>query len=473
MVTLRSGSRTADASLHSNGEAQTNGKSDSNFTKEKAGGSNMKYVVFGSLVLDLLGFTVILPLFPALLEYYSKHDSSGLYNYILGAVGYFQAALGVPPRFNSVLFGGFLGSVFSLLQFLSSPVTGALSDVYGRKPVLIATLLGMGGSYAVWSVSSNFAVFVLARVLGGLSKGNVSLGYSIMTDILDTKTRAMGMALIGVAFSIGFIVGPAIGVVFSKWGTSGWFAASAVYALTLTALNVLFVIVCFKETLPKSNRFKSLGSGLADAWSLINPGSLFSFRPIKGISDKERSSLVQLGLINFLFLFVYSGLEFTLTFVTHLQHRYDHMAQAYMFVYLGLVMVVIQGGYMRRVGEGKEKMVAARGIMVMVPAFPLIGWSYNNWMLYAGLTLYAVGSSLLVPCLTGLASVHGPPSQKGALLGIWRSLGALARATGPLTAAAGFWFMGSGWCYSVGGVALMLPLVLLRRWNSAATTKQD
>ncbi|KAF2351000.1 Major facilitator superfamily, partial [Trinorchestia longiramus] len=153
----------------------------------------MKYVVFLSLVLDLLGFTVILPLFPALLDYYSKHDSSGLYATLLSGVSSFQSALGVPARFNSVLFGGVLGSLFSLLQFLSSPLTGALSDVYGRKPLLIATLVGVGASYAVWAVASSFSVFVLARIIGGLSKGNVSLSYSVMTDILDASTRAGGM----------------------------------------------------------------------------------------------------------------------------------------------------------------------------------------------------------------------------------------------------------------------------------------
>ncbi|KAA0187579.1 hypothetical protein HAZT_HAZT009541, partial [Hyalella azteca] len=114
----------------------------------------MKYVIFISLVLDLLGFTVILPLFPALLDYYSKHDSSGLYDTLLSGVSRFQSGLGVPERFNSA---------------------------------------GVAASYAVWAVASSFTVFVLARVLGGLSKGNVSLSYSIMTDILDTSTRAGGM----------------------------------------------------------------------------------------------------------------------------------------------------------------------------------------------------------------------------------------------------------------------------------------
>ncbi|KAF2352970.1 Major facilitator superfamily, partial [Trinorchestia longiramus] len=272
-------------------------------------------------------------------------------------------------------------------------------------------------------------------------------------------------ALIGVAFSIGFIVGPGVGAVFSKWGTSGWFAASALYALLLTLLNVLYVTTFFTETLPKTRRSKSLGSGLAEAWALINPVSLFTFRPIKGVSQKEKANLVRLGVINFVYLFIYSGLEFTLTFVTHLQHNYDHIAQAKMFVYLGLVMVAVQGGYMRRVGAGNEKKVAVQGLVVMIPGFAFVGWSSGPVMLYTGLTLYALGSSLLVPCLTGLASVHGPPTQKGALLGIWRSLGALARATGPLLTAAGFWCVGSGWCYTVGGVALLVPLVLLVRWQ--------
>lgn len=99
------------------------------------------YIVFLSLLLDLLAFTMILPLLPSLLEHYRIHDQFGLYNVLSDKIKYFQDFAGVPARFNSVLFGGFLGSMFSFLQFISSPILGGLSDVYGRKPVLLLCMV--------------------------------------------------------------------------------------------------------------------------------------------------------------------------------------------------------------------------------------------------------------------------------------------------------------------------------------------
>ncbi|CAL4082983.1 unnamed protein product, partial [Meganyctiphanes norvegica] len=471
MVITRSGTRTKSEELNdeefqdniSNGKHQINGNARM-ATDEKSVASGMHRVTFISLLLDLLGFTVILPLFPALLDYYSKNDSSGLYAYLLGWVTYYQDLLGVPHQFNSVLFGGLLGSLFSFLQFLSSPITGALSDVYGRKPIVIATLIGIAASYGMWAVASNFLMFVMARVIGGISKGNVSLSYSIMADIFDQKSRSKGMALIGIAFSIGFIIGPVIGAMFSRQGSSGWFASSALFALTLALLNIAYFTIFFKETLPKSKRRVSLSGGLLQAWEFTNPISLFSFRPLKSLEKKERSQLMTLGFCYFTYLFLYSGLEFTLTFVTHHKHNYSSMDQGKMFLYLGIIMSLMQGGYVRRTKDGQEKPMSIKGIIMMIPGFLLVGLS-STWIgLYSGLTLYAMGSSMMVPCLTALASLHGTDSEKGTLLGIWRSLGALARVVGPVVASIGFWCVGSEWCYALGGIMMVVPLFILTNY---------
>lgn len=101
------------------------------------------WIVFGSLLLDLLAFTMILPLLPSLLDHYKTNDGpNGSYSWLESQIKYFQQLLGAPDQFNSVLFGGFLGSMFSFLQFLASPVVGGLSDVYGRRPVLLMCLVG-------------------------------------------------------------------------------------------------------------------------------------------------------------------------------------------------------------------------------------------------------------------------------------------------------------------------------------------
>lgn len=107
----------------------------------------------------------------------------------------------------AVLFGGLIGSWFSLLQYISQPIVGSLSDIYGRKPLLLICLTGICSSYFFWSLSSQmFSIFIISRTIGGLSKGNISLSTAIVTDVSDESNRGKGMALIGISFSIGFIV---------------------------------------------------------------------------------------------------------------------------------------------------------------------------------------------------------------------------------------------------------------------------
>jgi MFS family permease len=179
--------------------------------KETTKTNSTVYIVFLSLLLDLLAFTIILPLLPSLLEHYRINDKDGLYSKLSDSVSYFRELVGAPVQFNSVLFGGVLGSMFSFLQFLISPIAGGLSDYYGRKPILLVSLVGIAFSYALWAISSNFGLFVLARFVGGLSKGNISLSMAIITDVSNKENRGKGMALVGIAFSLGFIVGPLIG----------------------------------------------------------------------------------------------------------------------------------------------------------------------------------------------------------------------------------------------------------------------
>ena len=129
--------------------------------------NRMTYVVFFGLIIDLLAFTLILPLLPQLLEHYKKHDvDGGLYSFLDRNVKWFGSWLGAPNEFIPVLFGGLIGSLFSFLQFVASPMIGGLSDYYGRRPLLLFTSIGIAVSYAIWCKASTFALFVLARVIG-------------------------------------------------------------------------------------------------------------------------------------------------------------------------------------------------------------------------------------------------------------------------------------------------------------------
>lgn len=150
-----------------------------------------------------------------------------------------------------------------------------MSDYYGRRPLLLLSTLGIALSYGLWAFAGSFAMFVAARVVGGLSKGNVSLSLAIVTDESTPKTRGRGMALIGIAFSIGFLVGPVIGAAFSIWGkerAGNWFFYPAMCALSLSLTSLLYLYFNFRETLSERQRLGSLGEALSQAATYINPG---------------------------------------------------------------------------------------------------------------------------------------------------------------------------------------------------------
>lgn len=169
-----------------------------------------------------------------------------------------------PAEYEKVLFGGMIGSWFSLLQFLATPFIGSMSDVFGRKIPLLLCLIGVSVSYALWTVShTSFLLFCVSRTIGGLCKGNISLSTAIVTDISGEKDRGKGMALIGIAFSIGFIVGPMLGALLSNvtrisGSSSDFFAVPALIAFSLSLLNIAFTAARFRETLPLDHRVRSL-----------------------------------------------------------------------------------------------------------------------------------------------------------------------------------------------------------------------
>ena len=158
-----------------------------------------------------------------------------------------------------------------------------------------------------------------------------------MTDLSDKTTRSSAMALVGIAFSLGFLIGPSIGAIFSsKFSsqTTNFYTYPAYLATGLTLINILFVAKFYKETLPQEKRAKSLKSNFYQSLQFINPVSLFNFSPIKSVQPADLSVLKNVGLANFLYLFLYSGLEFTLTFLVHNRFNYDRYKSAFILFFI-------------------------------------------------------------------------------------------------------------------------------------------
>lgn len=381
----------------------------------------------------------------------------------------FRNLIGIPETedVNSVLFGGMIGSLFSFLQFLNSPFFGAASDVYGRKSLILVSLTGSAISYILWAMSDSFLLFLVARTVAGISEANVSISTAIIADLKGENSRSKGMAVIGVAFSIAFVVGPLVGACFTKTMLAGntFFIAPALFSLCLTLADIVYVSGFLPETLPLEKRAKSIFSSFKEITHLINPLALFKFYAVPSTRTypAKGASLRQLGSIYFMYLFLFSGLEFTLTFLGHHRFQFTHMDQGKMFAVLGITMALVQGGYVRRKMEKKEKKMAANGIILLIPGFIVVGMSTSVAMLYAGLFLFAFAAASVVPCLSSLTAAHGLESEKGRVMGILRSLGALARATGPICASASYWLMGATYTYIVGGLLLVIPLMCLRK----------
>ncbi len=171
----------------------------------------------------------------------------------------------------------------------------------------------------------------------------------------------------------------------------------------------------------------------------LNPVSLLSFSLIRSVTGKELGVLRSLGLAQFLYLFLYSGLEFTLTFLVHNKFNYDSMQQGKMFFFIGVCMTLIQGGYVRRIKQGRHVRAAYTAILVLIPSLAIIGLASSQPLFYAGLALYCYASAVVVQCFTTVMSTFGNDDEKGRVTGIGRSITALARAFGPI-----FTSMGKG-----------------------------
>lgn len=438
---------------------------------------HQKYVVFISLILDLLAFTLILPLFPKIFEFYHSNKDDTTYHVLHAYLDEFRKFFAAPDNkgFNSVLFGGMIGSMFSLLQFISSTLIGAASDAYGRKPVLLLVMFGTLLSYTVWSVSNVFLIFLISRFIGGISKANVSLCIAIMTDLSDSAQRSSTMALIGIAFSLGFMFGPCIGAVFSAKlsPTNAIYAYPSYLAIALTVVNIMFVSKFYKESLPVNKRANSFKNNLSETLEYLNPVSLLNFSLIKSVSPTDLKTLKKLGFSQFLYLFLYSGLEFTLTFLVHNKFNYDSLQQGKMFLFIGICMTLVQGGYVRRIKQGNHIRAAIRAILVLIPSLVVIGLATSQLALYAGLAFYCYASAVVVQCFTTVISTFGSDDEKGKITGIGRSITALARAFGPVFNSMVYWTFGPAFAYILGGVGMILPLCILIRLDKRLARKSE
>ncbi len=444
---------------------------DSEISEEKRKRSTFG-VVFLTIFLDMVGFSVLFPLFPEMLDHYLDRESmqgGGLVSDFVSMIQQysFVGSDSHSFRIETVIFGGALGSLYAILQFFFAPIWGRLSDRIGRRSVLTYTLGGTCLGYALWIFAGDFWILVVSRILGGIASGNLSVATAAIADVTSRETRSKGMALVGIAFGLGFILGPALGGFASEWdwslnsnATFGFtpFSFAASISLLLALVNWGWIIFYFRETLPVENRVNEKQPKPA------------IFQLGKIINKSVRSSC----LVYLLYMISFSGMEFTLTFLAVERFGYKPMELATMFLIIGVTLIFAQGFFVRRyVGRIGEKRMALLGILLGAFAFVLVSQSFDEMKFFIALFFMSCGVALISPTLTALTSLHSGEKDQGFHLGVFRSSGSMARALGPVLAGFAYFFYGSSTAYLMGATILVLPFIILIRVPQPITHSKE
>lgn len=425
----------------------------------KKRGTGVPLVAILTAFIDLVGFSIIFPLFPQMLNHYLalEGETSALAKLVV-TLTRFAGDSDNAGFLVTVLFGGLLGSLYSILQFMAAPFWGGLSDRIGRRPTILITLAGTALSYVGWFFAGSFFLLVLARLVGGAMAGNLSTVTAVVADVTDEKNRSKGMGMVGAAIGIGFIFGPAIGGASSfvnlaevlpslvPYGVNPFSMAAAI-AFSLSAVNLLLAFSRFPETLSPNTQGKSIGRRTAN--------------PLKLLKGIDQPGVQRVNAISFLFLTAFSAMEFTLVFLTVERLDYTPRNNGMMFVFVGLVIALVQGGVLRRLAPRYgEKRLTLMGLTAVAPGFVAIAFVQGSGMLFFGLFLMAYGSALVIPCTSALVSRYAPKDQQGLALGLFRSVGALSRALGPIVGGLLYWRFGASTPYFAAAAYLVLPLLL-------------
>jgi MFS family permease len=422
------------------------------------------FVIFLTLYIDLVGFSIIFPLGPDLIDYYLKVDGhAGLLGQLIGWSNAAAHAFGQRQAFSAVLFGGLLTSFFSILQFVFSPVWGSLSDRRGRRGVLLMTVAGTALGYLVWVVSGSFWLFLLSRIVSGAFSGNLSVATAAVADVTTRQERSKAMGIVGAAFGLGLVTGPMLGGLaiyfhldllqahpgLARWGINP-FSVPALVALLLCTVNWFWVRARFKETLPESAR-----SNLKDERTR---------NPLRAILLLDNPLVRRANVVAFVYSVAFVAMESSLTFLAFKRFGYGAVQNTKLLSFLGVCSIVTQGYIIRKLLKAvPEVKILSSGLILSTIGLAVIAGAGQPWLLYVGLALLATGSGLVNPSTSGLISLYSDPAEQGRVLGVFRSLGSLSRAITPLLAGVVFWALGATAVFAGAAVIAVGAWLLARR----------
>ena len=419
-------------------------------------------IIFLTIFLDLVGFSIIFPLFPKMLQFYLP--TAGQTGWMADTVQWLTHLSGGASKLSvEVLFAGLLGSLYSVLQFFFSPFWGRLSDRWGRRKVLLFTVAGTALSYLLWIFAGQFWMLLIARGLGGVMAGNVSVGTAAIADVTTPEKRSRGMAMVGIAFGLGFILGPALGGWLSIYDLTAHHPGAVAYGLNpfsmcalasfvLAVINYLWVLARFPETLPEEKRAARMAPDQKTPTVAERLGAIFCF---------DHPAILRANFVNLFYTIAFSGMEFTLTFLAAERFSYSPRDMVKIFVFMGFVMVVAQGWLGRKyVPRWGEKPSAILGLICGIAGFLALAFAPRLRYFYVGLAVFAVSAGLTSVCLPSLVSLYSDARAQGRHIGSARAAQALGRAIGPLFFAVIYFWAGAKISYTAGALALLIPVWL-------------
>jgi len=379
-------------------------------------------VIFFTVFIDLVGFGIVLPILP----YYAQS---------FGARG--------------LLFGALVGA-YSGMQFLATAVLGRLSDRVGRRPILLTTMVINAAGYVLFALAGSYVVLFVARLVSGFAGGNISAAQAYVADITTPAERSKGMGIVGAAFGLGFIVGPALGGLAAHYGGH---LAPGLVAAGLSLLNFCSAYAILPESLKEEHRVTR---------------ELFDFGHLTAALTHPRVAPLMFawGLIPLAF----SGYTVALPLYAAVRFGWREKELGWFFTVVGITAAVVQGYLFaklsRRVGD---RALVIAGTFAMAVAVAVVPYLDTAAALYAWTIVLAFGNSIVSPAATGLISVFADPTEQGAMLGAAQSLAALGRLTGPELVGITYDRLSSVSAFLVAGVVMTLAGVATVRLPRAAS----
>ncbi len=355
--------------------------------------------IFITMLIDIIGIGIIIPVIPKLLQELNHSDIS-----------------------EAAQLGGWLAFAYAFTQFLCAPLMGSLSDKYGRRPVLLISLMAFAVDYLVLATAPNVSWLFIGRIIAGITGASISTAMAYISDVSTPENKAKNFGLIGAAFGIGFIIGPVIGGLLGQYGSRVPFYAAA----ALCFVNFIYGYFVLPESLKPEKR-------RAFEWKAANPiGSLLRL--------KKFPTIISLVAAMFFMYFASHAVHGNWSFYTMYRFNWDERMVGISLGVIGLLVAIVQGGLVRyvnpRIGNGKSILI---GFSLNTLGLLLIAFAAQQWMIFVFLIPYCMGG-LAGPAIQSEITNHIPANEQGQIQGTLASLNSATATFGPLAMTSVFYY---------------------------------